>query len=440
MDPFSLTIGGVSLIAVTAHAIHVTTRFVREVEYGTEAAAEFLRELNVLHYNLSRLDDFLKTDEAIQPFDNSSVLVSATTACRNKITMLQQKLEHATERRYGRLKWPFSAKEHQETIRDLRAFAQWIHLSLTIDGCALLSKTSNEVLETLKSQLQTFDVAKSIDDRTRSIEQSLKEQINLTRNEHADAERQRVLNWISSIDHKQKHQDIRSPRLDGTGEWLLRTKEFQIWLQKRPTCDNVLWCQGIQGSGKSILASLVIDNLRETFQDDQVGIAYFYFDYRNQENQSAEKVISSLLKQLVMTKAELPLAMHEFYSKFTGQRQPQCQDLEDAMSAICRNLDRSFLIIDALDESDASHGSSILRFLERMKYEFAVSILLTSRPHLGNTSNFGGKCMFFSVEADESDLRRYVAAQIERSDVVQDAGEVSKCEIITKVVNASRKM
>jgi len=39
-------------------------------------------------------------------------------------------------------------------------FAQWIQFTLTIDGCALLSKTSAEVLETLKHQLETFQLVK----------------------------------------------------------------------------------------------------------------------------------------------------------------------------------------------------------------------------------------------------------------------------------------
>ena len=49
MDPFSISVGVVSLIGLTAHTNHVTTSYVNEARYGKDAAAALLRELNILH-------------------------------------------------------------------------------------------------------------------------------------------------------------------------------------------------------------------------------------------------------------------------------------------------------------------------------------------------------------------------------------------------------
>ncbi|CCX12078.1 Similar to hypothetical protein AOL_s00075g147 [Arthrobotrys oligospora ATCC 24927]; acc. no. EGX50721 [Pyronema omphalodes CBS 100304] len=36
--------------------------------------------------------------------------------------------------------------------------------------------------------------------------------------------------WLSKIDPQKRHQDIRLKRMEGTGEWFLRTERFQQWL------------------------------------------------------------------------------------------------------------------------------------------------------------------------------------------------------------------
>ncbi|KAF2182132.1 hypothetical protein K469DRAFT_520620, partial [Zopfia rhizophila CBS 207.26] len=44
----------------------------------------------------------------------------------------------------------------------------------------------------------------------------------------------------------------------GTGQWLLDSKEFQTWLK---TSNQTLFCLGILGAGKTILTSIVVDDL-----------------------------------------------------------------------------------------------------------------------------------------------------------------------------------
>ena len=220
MDPFSLTVGSISLVTLAAKTIRVTSDYLREVRHGREAAAELLRELEVLHANLSRLDAFLRTKDASQPFESTSVLVCSTSACRTKLTQLHERLSSIGESRLTRLKWPLHSEEHRKTIEELRAFALWIQFALTIDGCALMSKTSSEVLETLKHQLETFQQIESIYTQTEAIAISLKQQAQDARDQRALEEREDVLAWLSTVKHEQKHHDVRMPHVAGTGELL----------------------------------------------------------------------------------------------------------------------------------------------------------------------------------------------------------------------------
>ena len=245
----------------------------------------------------------MKSESALRPFDNTSVLVSSTSACRNQLTILHEKLDGSSGRPWSRLKWPLNSKEHQETIEQLRVFAESIQFALTVDGCALLSKTSSEVVDTLKHQLETIQLVESIGHQTLLIERSLQEQGQADRTDRAANEREKVLDWVCTINHEQKHHDLRLPRVDGTGEWFLDIPEYRRWRDEPHLHSNVLWCQGIQGSGKSVLTSLVIDQLKERLADATVAIAHFYLDYRDQETQSAEDVIASLLKQVALAKS-----------------------------------------------------------------------------------------------------------------------------------------
>ena len=441
MDPFSLAVGIASLIGLTAHTIHVTTSYVHEVKNGKAAAAELLTELNILHLNLSRLDSFLKSEEAIQPFNDTSALASTTFKCRDKLVSLRLTLDSSLQSRLSRLKWPLDSKEHRRTIEELKAYAQSIHFALTVDGCSLLSKTSVEVSNVLKHQLATFELLEHVNYRTVSIERSLEEQANAIRDQHSADEREKVLNWISIVKHEQKHHNVRQPRLDGTGEWFLETEEYQRWFDGQVPSSRFLWCHGIQGSGKSIIVSLVIDNLSAEVLNQNVGLAYFYFDYREQEIQSAEVVIASVLRQLATAKPTLPQSVSDLYHRLHGHRQPQRQDLEHAVSQLCDDFDRIFIVIDALDEcAETSSRKALLEFLERLRGKTTISVLVTSRPHLDDFGKIIETSSKVMIEADDSDIRAYVVREIDRSDAVDDLDDDFKIDIIEKVVSGAQKM
>ncbi len=255
MDPFSIAVGVAGLLSLTGQTLTFIKPYVHDAKHGREIAEELLKELEILQYNLGRLDNLLRSDnEAIQQFNGTSVLVQSTTACRAKMTLLHDRLIKNRKDLLHILKWPFNVKEHRETIRDLRAFSQWIQFALTVDGCALLSKTSAEVLETFRLQLTSFQLLDQVGHQTQAMQQLVNDQHNTIETDRAEAEREKGLKWISTMRPEQKHHSIRMPRVKTTGEWLLERSEFRKWLESPTSPDNVLWCHGIQGSGKSVLA------------------------------------------------------------------------------------------------------------------------------------------------------------------------------------------
>jgi len=63
-----------------------------------------------------------------------------------------------------------------------------------------------------------------------------------------------IMQWLSPLDPRGRHQDVRTNRLDGVGNWLLETKEFGEWRSGEGGADRaVLFCYGDPGVGKTYL-------------------------------------------------------------------------------------------------------------------------------------------------------------------------------------------
>jgi len=62
--------------------------------------------------------------------------------------------------------------------------------------------------------------------------------------------------WLSPLDPRVRHQDIRSQRMDSVGGWLLETRKFRNWYGGGGGDESnraVLFCGGNPGVGKSYI-------------------------------------------------------------------------------------------------------------------------------------------------------------------------------------------
>ena len=64
----------------------------------------------------------------------------------------------------------------------------------------------------------------------------------------------RTTHWLTPIQPSQRHDRVRTERLEGVGDWLLETTEFQEWSEGEDGADKaVLFCSGNPGVGKTFL-------------------------------------------------------------------------------------------------------------------------------------------------------------------------------------------
>ena len=67
-----------------------------------------------------------------------------------------------------------------------------------------------------------------------------------------DHEGRQILPWLSPLEPQQRHQSVRTDRLNGVGNWVLETNEFRKWRDAEDGCvGSVLFCSGNPGVGKT---------------------------------------------------------------------------------------------------------------------------------------------------------------------------------------------
>jgi len=63
-----------------------------------------------------------------------------------------------------------------------------------------------------------------------------------------------IMRWLSPLEPNNRHQGVRTERLDGVGDWFLETSEFREWRGGEAGDDKaVLFCSGNPGVGKTYL-------------------------------------------------------------------------------------------------------------------------------------------------------------------------------------------
>ena len=251
-----------------------------------------------------------------------------------------------------------------------------------------------------------------------------------------DAERQTILDWLTPINYASQQSDLIARRQEGTGQWLLNSKEFQEWLTQS---GRTLFCPGMPGAGKTMITSIIVDHLCNRFQNDgNVGIAYLYCNFRRQQEQKPADLFASLLKQLVQEQPSVPESIKGLYMCHKNRRtRPLPDEILKALPSVIRDYSRTFIIIDALDECQVSDGVRriLLSEIFNLQAKTAVSIFVTSRfiPEIEREFERG---LLLEIRASDEDVQRYLDSHMFQLPSFVSNNLDLKEEIKTAIVNA----
>jgi predicted ATPase len=199
-------------------------------------------------------------------------------------------------------------------------------------------------------------------------------------NRESSEDHQAILDWFTPIDYATQQSDFIRRRHEGTGEWLLKSSEFREWVNQNM---QTLFCPGIPGAGKTMITSIVVDDLCARFQNDaSIGIAYLYCNFRRQQEQKPEDLLASLLKQLVQEQPSTPESMKSLYERHKCKRtRPSFDEISKALHSVVVDFTRTFIIADALDECQISDGgrTRLLSEIFNLQAKTGVSLFATSQ-------------------------------------------------------------
>ncbi|KAH0565067.1 hypothetical protein GP486_001549 [Trichoglossum hirsutum] len=240
-----------------------------------------------------------------------------------------------------------------------------------------------------------------------------------------------ILDWLTPVGYAPQQTDYISMRQPGTGQWFLDSEEYHTWLD---TSGQTLFCPGIPGAGKTILTSIVVDDLITRYQGDpNAGIAYLYCNFRLQGEQKANDLLASLLRQLAQVRPSLPDSVKNLYTQHKGeQTRPSFSDISKVLQSVAAMYSRVFIVVDALDECQVS-DDSFLSMIFDLQGKCGANLFATSRFVPEITEKFK-RSKLVEIRASNEDVRRYLdghmsqlAAYLRRS---PDLQEEIKTEIV----------
>ncbi|EUC45234.1 hypothetical protein COCMIDRAFT_96098 [Bipolaris oryzae ATCC 44560] len=356
-----------------------------------------------------------------------------------------------------KLKWPFKEQDVRKLIDAVRCEMDLLSLALDRNSTRLLQKISlhsqhnEQLLMELKATMGTRDVGhqaalENVAEKLGRLEmgqngvqghvQQLHERHDL---EEAIRKRQSILEWLTPIDYESQQREAIRSRQAGTGQWLLNSQQYQDWLaEKHPT----LFCPGIPGAGKTVLASIINEDLRHRFYaNPQVGFAHLFFDYRRQDQQSLEVLFSGLLKQLVAQQLPLPKQVEAFYTTHRQKYSGQVRTVVPTLEAVIASFSRVFIVLDAVDECLApeQNCTDFLCVIQELQGRHKLQLLATSRVIPEVTERFTTASVL-QIQADAQDVRKYLTQQVHRLPGFVRKDVELQNEVVSSIVEAVRGM
>ena len=160
----------------------------------------------------------------------------------------------------------------------------------------------------------------------------------------------------------------------------------------------------------------MIDHILEEILSPNDAIAYFYFDYRDQQTQTPPYFLASLLRQIAARSKPLPQFLHDSYDRFKEEQSHHFMpELREAFRMLCETYERCFIVIDALDEcKHQAHRKEIVQLLNSLP-RGKTKVFVTSRPHVHDIKGYFEDALQVDVEARDTDIKRYCSCMIEQS-------------------------
>ncbi|KAJ6460847.1 hypothetical protein C8R47DRAFT_118153 [Mycena vitilis] len=246
-----------------------------------------------------------------------------------------------------------------------------------------------------------------------------------------------IRKWLQPLDDsmREKQHATYALRHKNSGSWFLESIEFVSW-KKQPGC---LWIRGSSGTGKSVLSSIAIDDLFHPVAPS-FGIAYFYFDFRDDKKQLLQNMLRSIIMQLSGQSPTPYSVLDEKFKSCQGQIFPTYGDLLAMLDTIISQFTGTYVVLDALDE--CSELDDLVQFISTLRgWSRLVHLLVASQPRaifLKSTAFEGASYVVLGPATTHADILQFVKSELELNSKLQHINQAE--DAAPKIVDKCKGM
>ncbi|KAI4867277.1 hypothetical protein F4820DRAFT_468079 [Hypoxylon rubiginosum] len=235
-----------------------------------------------------------------------------------------------------------------------------------------------------------------------------------------EGERTQLLNqveelkkWINPSQWTERLEEAREKRTPNTGGWILENQIYRAWKKfdqepSGPQGSRILTIRGKVGYGKTILCSIIIDDLGSYAIDAECAathaghsVVFYFFDKRHGYANTPTDAIRAMLAQLLhlrrFDKITVDAASIIFKKDKTGQSTATKAEVLAVLEMLLGHLKFTYLVFDGLDE--CSDPQELLRTLGMLAEQSKTSaFLLIGRPSVQLPARFSKGCVRIDLD------------------------------------------
>lgn len=195
-----------------------------------------------------------------------------------------------------------------------------------------------------------------------------------------------ILDKCSTYDFESSWRQMRKK---GNSSWIFGTPQYKNWRDiPYVGANSALLCLGKLGSGKTVLAANVVEDLITCFPPEKA-FAYFFCRYDVAESLSARTILGSLARQLLESTDMVD--SNDFMAQLT-QKHPHALSLDAVVSLLNYSMwenarvKHMFLLVDGLDNCEDTEKRLVIQHLQALAESGIVRLFITTRSELESTA------------------------------------------------------
>ncbi|VUC35566.1 unnamed protein product [Clonostachys rosea] len=303
-----------------------------------------------------------------------------------------------------KLKWPFSSSETKDLLADISRYKETLALAASVDTirelqlCLVKQREQGQKIDQLHHKLDAIQACVEIPTKIM-----------------LDGRKRNVLDFFLKPETNPQINLDQSIKLrhPTTGRWLFNDETYQNWLDHP---GSRLWLNGLAGGGKTILAGAVIQDALSASSAD-VGVAFFFCDYKNEATLTPVNVLGGLASQLARQRDKFFDLLQEYYEELHPTRglnkMADADELRALLCTMAEGLNNLIIIIDGIDECGDRTSDVLEMLVELADTTDNTTIALFSRDEV-SIRDYLESFEEIPIEAHVEDLQDYVRAELEQ--------------------------